>query len=101
MKFSYKRGLPRLAVVVALLTSFAQADHLELRILSFDYDPAAESVSVTWTSQSGLSYALQYSDDLQQNWLDVDDVVATGPEATMTHPGVDGAKRFYRVVQFE
>jgi hypothetical protein len=73
----------------------------ELRILNFDYDPGADTIRVTWISQSGLSYALQYSDDLQQNWLDVDDVVATGPETTMIQSGVDGAKRFYRVVQFE
>ena len=74
---------------------------LELRILNFDYDPGAETVSVTWTSQAGLEYALQYSDDLQQNWLDVDDVVATEPETTLTQAGVSGPKRFYRVVRFE
>lgn len=74
---------------------------LELRILNFDYDPEAETVSVTWTSQSGQNYALQYSDDLRQGWLDVDDVVATGPETTITQRSVDDEKRFYRVIRFE
>ncbi|YCM46863.1 hypothetical protein V2O64_25425 (plasmid) [Verrucomicrobiaceae bacterium 227] len=74
---------------------------LELRILSHALDLEARTFSVTWSSQSGLSYALQYSDDLKENWLDVDDIVATGPETTMTHAGVDISKRFYRVIRFE
>lgn len=103
LRFSAEFGSNGNIVVddVSFINGTVPPVELEIKILNFDYNQSAETVSVTWSSQSGLSYALQYSDDLQQNWLDVDDIDATGPEATIIQTGVDRMKRFYRVIRIE
>jgi hypothetical protein len=59
------------------------------------------SVSIVWSSTSGLSYRLQYNTNLlTTNWYDVaGDVLAGGATASKTDTNGVSANRFYRVWQ--
>ena len=59
-----------------------------------------EVVSITWSSVTGQTYAVQYIDDLNSNnWNNASsDLTATGSTATQTNYLGNGSQRFYRVL---
>ncbi|MGK0185409.1 MAG: hypothetical protein ACI9R3_001187 [Verrucomicrobiales bacterium] len=67
-------------------------------ISSIVMDPAARSVTLTFSSTNGSSYAGEYSDDLE-TWLEFEDLSAEGTVSTFQQTNVpaDTTVRYYRV----
>lgn len=56
------------------------------------------SITITWEAVEGVTYRLQYKDDLNDpTWNDLPEVTATGTTASATDTTATGAARFYRV----
>ncbi|MBL9167615.1 MAG: lamin tail domain-containing protein [Verrucomicrobiales bacterium] len=61
--------------------------------------PEGESVTVTWTSQAGYLYSLEYCDDLSQaDWIPLLSLLAEGVSLKATDGDARGGLRFYRVI---
>jgi hypothetical protein len=61
------------------------------------------SLLLTWNSEEGRTYQVQYKDDLNEAaWKNAGSVIATGTLSTSSQELIPGvALRFYRVVQLE
>ena len=61
--------------------------------------PSTGAVTLTFPSESGRTFTIQYRDDLVNgSWQPLATLTATGPTATYTDPTASGiARRFYRV----
>ncbi len=58
------------------------------------------NVSITWVSQPGRQYRIEFKNDLQTPaWTSAGDYSATGPTTTGTHTTAGSAHRLYRVVR--
>ena len=71
-----------------------------LRMESIQVSPAAQTVTLTWTSIAGTSYTVEYSDSLRpESWIVwTPAVLATGPTSTLALPyDRTVPRRFYRV----
>lgn len=92
-------------------TGLARAGFISLPFMNItaQSDPAQGTITLTWPSQPGRTYQVEYSPDLQ-TWFEVPTggIVASGsstswtddgPPATSAIPSADSA-RFYRVFQF-
>jgi uncharacterized repeat protein (TIGR03803 family) len=57
-------------------------------------------VRLTWSTEAGGTYQLQYTSDLtSDNWVNLNAAItATGPTLTTTDSVVSGRQRFYRLV---
>lgn len=62
-------------------------------------DAGTGNVTLTWASQNGRSYGVEYRDDLMTgSWQTLGNVTATGPSATFTDTTALGhEQRFYRL----
>jgi hypothetical protein len=69
----------------------------EIRILSTGFN-ADGDLLVTWSSEAGKPYRVQFKEDLNQPaWSDLEDLIAVGPQVAVTDV-VDGvSQRFYRI----
>ena len=45
-------------------------------------DLEADTVTITWTSRNGGSYAMDFSDDLSKEWLELNDDIPSDGETT-------------------
>ena len=64
-----------------------------------DLVESAGEVDLTFESEAGVTYDLQFSPNLTNGtWTTVDTVVATGPVTAVNH-GADAAQGFYRVAR--
>ena len=62
----------------------------------------SDSVILTWQSQPGKTYRVNYTLDLSIPWVQLgDDVIATDVTTTKTDPTTTGQQRFYRIVQVD
>jgi len=70
-----------------------------LVITNVDYDPTTSKATITWDSIPNLNYLLEFSSDLQDPWIEVDDSIPSqGSSTTYPDPNVlPGTKGFYRV----
>ena len=65
------------------------------------FNPASNSISLSWNSSSGLKYRVQYKSSLTDvNWVQLGaDVVATNTISSMVDTGITGSpQKFYRVL---
>lgn len=72
----------------------------EVRIVNITL--GLNSVTLTWSAQSGQSYRVQFKNDLGDGeWNNLPgDVMAAGPSASKTDSNLAGIiQRFYRVIQ--
>ena len=105
-------GVAGATAVLANETSFDQLsiDGLStapLAITDFDYDPEAETVTLTWSKTGVASYAANASLDLMEWDLELDDSLTEDRDEnpgdvnniTVTFPlsGIDASKLFFRV----
>ncbi|MEZ5325050.1 MAG: LamG-like jellyroll fold domain-containing protein [Verrucomicrobiales bacterium] len=72
------------------------------QITSIVMDPASRNVTVTFPSTIGISYAGEYSDDLE-SWLEFEDTTADESESSFVQSAVpaDVTARYYRVKKAE
>ena len=63
-------------------------------------DAGTGYVTLTWASQNGRSYVVQYRDDLAAgSWQNLGNVTASGPSSTFTDTTLTGqSQRFYRLM---
>ena len=55
-------------------------------------------LEITWSSQAGKSYRIQFQDDLSASgWTDLADVLATGSLSSLTIPRGATPQKFYRI----
>lgn len=76
-----------------------QVDTSTLALSSFSMDSAL--ITLTWVSEEGATYNVQYSDDLEQ-WpanVNTTPIPATGLSTSFSFPKPTAAKRFFRVTE--
>ena len=73
----------------------------EIQILAIQ-TLSGEQVAITWSSEAGRSYRLQYKDDLDfPTWVDLPEVNATATLTSMTNSVSGTSQRFYRIEQVQ
>ena len=101
----YLRAGSGSAVFDNVVVSDNIGDTVLLAITNIQYSPEADTISLTWASSPGVSYAVKYTTNLAGNWdSEVDDNVegAEGNETTfefvLTDAGIiDARKVFFRI----
>jgi hypothetical protein len=69
----------------------------EIRIVATSIAANGDLV-ITWSSEAGKTYRIQFQDDLNASgWTDHADVLATGPQSSLTIPRGAAPQRFYRI----
>jgi len=60
---------------------------------------SSNTLSLSWNSQTGRLYRIQFTDDLSSNWANLQgDILATGTNTVVTQPFDHGLQtRFYRI----
>lgn len=73
-----------------------------LEITGIELNATADAATVTWTSRPGVTYALDFSEDLV-SWEEVEgDIASGGAVTTFTETGLEpGRRRFYQVRELE
>ncbi|MDB4737257.1 LamG domain-containing protein, partial [Verrucomicrobiales bacterium] len=73
-----------------------------LEITEVAYDLSGDEVTIVWSSRSGRTYALDYSEDLM-DWIEIDDGIAADGDSTeftdVLPPGT--MMRFWRVREMD
>lgn len=70
-----------------------------LELSSFSLNPATQQITLTWVSEEGRTYDVEYSDDLQ-DWsatINQDPIPATGLSTSLTFPKPAAPALFFRV----
>ena len=78
------------------VSSISLEESPELKITSLDQDPETGGTSITWTSQAGVEYFVEKSDDLT-TWNEVDDATGEAGTTTLVDLAPGASKAFYRV----
>lgn len=64
-------------------------------ITSISHDPSAQTTTLTLTTQIGIAYAVEASNDLE-NWDKIEDFTAIAASQIVTESGVTASPRYYR-----
>ncbi len=65
-------------------------------ITTISYDPSAQSVTLNFEAQIGITYLIFASNNLL-DWEEISDQTATSSSETFTETGVSAPKRFYQI----
>lgn len=89
-------GAPGFVIDDVTFANGAPPSRGEPEITSIVHDPVAQTTTLNMTTQVGVEYSLEGSDNLV-NWLELEDFTGTGPTREFVESGVTSPKRFYRL----